>query len=217
MSEHKSIPSKIDELFIAHAGDRPDALKAYADRLLSVYGECRKAEAKSFVLLVLVWLGAVLVGMDVVAEAGVSSVKLKNSKYLLLLAAPGIGFFGHNLIVLFARTINLWQAIRQCYKHMLPKAYELDLEDFVLPPSFDDMARISLKRWSKASGVWTLGITLMVILLPGVLIAHLCFLLYGDPFAPVWLRVASPVAGFSLWVHGLWLMWGTVTESEGDD
>lgn len=216
MADRKNLTEKLDELVEAHREDRPDALREFLATLQENYVSCRKAEARQFALLILLWIAAILVAFDAIAEAQFTTVKLRDAKSLLLLAPPALGFFGHNLIVSYMHTINLWQAISRLYKYVLPKAYELDLELLAAPPSFVDLARSSLaSNRNFATNWWPVLVGVLILLLPGLVLAHTSYMLYTASFSIRWLPIASAAIGILLWLHALALAWGSIVVSEG--
>lgn len=208
-----TIQRRIQYFFEAQGTNDPEQVRMFVGHLYDSYIQAEHATNRAFLGVVTVALLHIALAKGLVNEASVLSFKLVNIQVLLLLGPPGIGFFSYVLAGASFASINLGAALRAAYKHMLPNAYEQDLEALIGPPT---IIRIEAMFKTGEAPVVTLTrmITLLILLAvatvgTGAAIAYASYLLIAAKVAASSAAVLSVAVAIALYVRSLMLWWAT--------
>src|ERR1051325_8053465 len=124
MTAPVSMANRIEELFASTPATNSDWLRLCVEQLHHKKIDSERAMYKQSVYLVTAWLAVYAIGAGLVTEGEVSVVKVQEIKKLLILAAPLLGFLSYALSSAVSLAFTLRDALGECYRRVLPKAFE---------------------------------------------------------------------------------------------
>ncbi len=210
----RDLDRRIDAFF-SETMDRADVhLLAYVDRLYSSYCDAEKAFQRQLFTYVAAWILYYAISAGIVSGGEISSFKLKDISYALLLAPAIFGFLAYALAASAFWTIVQNTALNKIYKHTLPKAHENDLDLLIGAPTLFRAERHRRKGEHKALVVFTSQIVIAVLLCVitvGTLaaVAHAGYILWHVETLPRMLKILSIALGSLLWLRGMLLVYRT--------
>jgi hypothetical protein len=210
MNQALEIQNRIDKFFETIPTKDSDAVKEFVKNLYESYCLAEKATQRQLFLTVTAWAVFYAIAQGIVSEAQIASFKISNVRYIAVLGPPVIGFLSYTLASSAFISLNLGIAFWQCIKHLLPQAYELDLERLLGPPTFLRAEKMSKHGEHQvhqfASMVWGGLFVAFGVIGTFVALVHVSYLTWSlDPLSRI-VRVVAIVVGVTAWARGT-LLW----------
>lgn len=183
MSIHANIRYKIDKLFEKDGSEKIDKIESFVGILQSNQGEASRNVRRYFIWLVLVWVTALAISQGLVTEGGeILSFKISDVSIFLIISPVVISCLYYLLTLSYASDLYLSIAIAECYKRILPTAYDYQLHLLVSLPTFFNMERyftdnISVNLTNNLVALWTMLMVMIIFLLPLGAIAQTAYLM----------------------------------------
>ena len=132
--------------------------------------EAEKFARRDMGLLIIAWAVFYLVAAGLIEEGQIANFKIVKLKIILVAGPPIVGLF-YFLTLYQLAAHHLVLAIGRCYKHLLPSAYENDLEYLLPHPSFRSIevyleGQASSHRLRKLHSLWLRVLAYLTTLLP---------------------------------------------------
>ncbi len=179
------------------------------EQLHQQYVESARSLRRFVLVFLLVWAAGYLISAGIVEEGSVASFKIDKVKHLLLGWPPMIGALGYLLAVSIAAEGLIARALSQCYRHLLPKASELELEYLLLTSTFFGVERfVDEPRWGLRHfrKIWLLAIMFFLLFAPFFALGHVSYLLWLDGSWGCFASGMSVAAGLVFWLRGFTVM-----------
>ena len=196
----KHIRARVDELFEGPEQPNSEWLRALLASLESSWKDADKAENHSFVALFASWAIAAAIGTGVISGGTVASLTFSNIGQLLIVAPPVVAFFAYRYMLFGSVSVLLWNSVSQIYKHVLPKAYDLGLDELIGVGTVASAQRV-LEPDSEEKGqrrvhmLWMLTIVIGGVLGPLIAIIHIASLLWASgKWSPLLVTLSTLVA-----------------------
>ena len=202
---HQTIDKRVDDFFAASSAVPPELLSSLYKDLYESYCLSEKALQRFFVLFFATWAVLYAVAEGLVSEANVSSVKVSDLKYLTLVSPVVLAYLAYNLSAAnFLATVQ-HRAFIQCFKHILPSAYDQDLEQILGPPTFLRAERLVLRGESRLQSVVgdVTQMLIVILLVFGTLaaIGHMSWLAWNISTTPWWIRALCVAVAGAIWLR----------------
>jgi hypothetical protein len=134
------IDGKIDQLIRADLEKRPEQLRQFFERVQSNYDEAIRTASHFLLLLMAAWFLSFAIHMEWTSKIHLLGFEFKGE---MLVASPFlIGLLTYGQLSALAGAVILWEAISRAVCHLLPKAWELRLDDLLAPPTFSNVERM---------------------------------------------------------------------------
>ncbi len=207
----KHIRARIDELFQGDEPPNTDWLRTLLSSLESSWRDAEKAESHSFVALFTAWAIAAAIGAGLISGGQVASFSFTNLRQLLIVAPPVVAFFAYRYMLFGSVSMLLWNSVSQIYKHVLPKAYDVDLDELIgvgtvfgaqraLRPEPAERTHLWVHTW------WMRAIPVGGIVGPLLAIAHITYLLWGiREWSHFWVILSALVAAV-IYARGIFIV-----------
>ena len=209
----------IAEAFKQPDPERGDWNRLFLEKLHASYEEADRIAHQHLVRVIVSWVIAYSIGVGLIEEGEIGAFKVSKIKSLLVLAPPIIGYYGYALSNTMVLAVTLRHALFQCYKHLFPKLYDLNLEKLVVTPSFLNIENFfpidqdSPIAYIQSIGHWVIAYGLVFgSLLP---LLHSVHLLWITRTWPWYATVISATIGITLWLKGL-TFWTLALKYNGD-
>ena len=206
----RTIQHKIDALFLDYSDARKDEIASFIAAVQANHAEAQQVLRRASLSFLLFWAAFYAIGSGIISEGQIVSLKVSNIKALMIAGPPVMGGLYYFLSASGSATMYFSDALSHIYKHILPRAYQLDLEFMLAPPTLFSVELLlqgqSSSNWLNRTGkIWRLGL-LRVIFFGAVLaIAHVSYLMMTSGSSNIYLRILSLLIGGTLWLRGLLL------------
>lgn len=209
-SQKNDLETRIDQFFGSVTPQESDQVEHFVSRLYESYTAAERAVPRQFLSFILAWVLFYAVAKGIVTEADVASFKIAQLSLLPAFGPPILGFFSYTLASAAFLNLNLGFAFWQCYKHILPQAFDRNLERLLGPPTFIRAERMTRDAESKIHEVASTVFWCLIIILGmvGTLIAvvHVSFLAWNVVTLPYYVRVTVIAIGAVAWLRSF-LLW----------
>lgn len=210
MADSEDIKARIDSFFDAVADKEADRVSSFVDKLFESYCKADQSAQRQTIGFMLAWAVLFAIDSGLVSEAQITSFKIENVRYLLIIGPPILGLLAYTLSAAWFASVNLGAATGRCYKHLLPEAHNLDLELLIGPPTALRVERTLRSKEGKihhAAGAIMFILTLTFCVL-GMLaaIAHAALIVWNLGALPSIVRATSVGFGLVFWIRSV-LIW----------
>ena len=137
----KNVQTRIDELFKVTSDSKLEDLRDLTQQLRDQYIEAARSLRRILLTFLLIWAAGYLVAAGIIEEGSVASFKVGEVKALLIGWPPLIGMLGYLITTTMAAENITSRAFSQCYKYLLPKAYEENLDYLLMASTFFGVER----------------------------------------------------------------------------
>jgi hypothetical protein len=203
----KNIGGRIDAFFATQGSENPEAVRLFVGHLFESYVQAEHSANKAIVGFVTGTAVIGALGAGLINEASILSFKLSNIRLLLVLGPPILAFLSYSLACSAFASINLGHAVGRVYKHVLPKAWDHDLETLLGPPTIMRVERMAKRNepWviSKARTLFLLVLLAVATLGTGASIAYASYLLVVAAVVPTYASTLSIVMAAIVWFRGM--------------
>jgi hypothetical protein len=207
----QNIRKKIDDFFADDQERDPDVVKTFLGDLTTAWSNLERAEHRSLFSLVIVYVLFTAISFGFVAEGQFASFKIVEVRKVIIVAAPILAFLCYRYVLFASASRVVRDAVSGCFKHLLPKAYELDLEELIGPPTTLTAERIlrpekTNRFYAACFRIWNFFLVLAPVL--GTLAAILQILNHewkSDVWSPLVIISVGAIAVI-IWFRALTLM-----------
>jgi hypothetical protein len=215
----KTIQKKIDALFEHDVEAHKDEIKSFVETIQTNYSEAEQLFRRAFMSFLLFWTAFYAIGSGIISEGEIVSLKVSNIKTLLIAGPPVMSALYYFLSASGSAAMYFNGALSQIYKHILPKAYELNLEFMLAPPTIFSVELLlegqSSYRWLNRIGYAWRFILLHLIFFGAIIpIGHVSYLMMASGTSSWYLRIFSLVIAIILWLRGLFLFITSLESTE---
>lgn len=183
-------------------------VRAFIDALQRSHAHAGVMLARYTSTFIIAWLLFYAIAAGLVGEGEVSTFKVSDPKLTLVVAPPALGLLFYLASVSASIWVVLTDTLATSYKHRLPSAYKLGLEELALTPSVLTVEHIVLvetePRWLKnIHRFWLSGFAFCLYAGPVIAFMHIVYLLWRSDVYTTGSVVASAAIGAVLVVRGL--------------
>jgi hypothetical protein len=213
------VDSKIDELVKAEIEQRPEQLRHFFERVQSNYDEAIRTASRFLLLMMAAWFLTFAIHMGWITKIDfLGATQLNNDT---IVASPFlIGLLTYGQLSALAGAVILWEVVRRGVYHMLPKAWELDLDDWLAPPTFSNVERMlepkpEAKLQSRFSGAWFVLVSFVIFFGSLAALAQTTYFLFGSQPSHPALGALSAALGLIAWFRGFVLCKSAINATGG--
>jgi hypothetical protein len=202
-----TLTAQIDACSATLSPESLDDWRIVVYKLQENHAEASKNSARYGGLLILAWATFYSVGIGIVTEGQVSSLKFPNPKMLLIAAPPLLGL----LFYLWSSAMNsanlLALAFSESFKCILPEMYKRNLEYLLLSPSIWTVETVLEKEAEEAwinrfQDAWRDGLMIAAVIGSFAAVIHLSTVLWRvNVYHPASVTI-SVLVGLVLWLRG---------------
>lgn len=205
--QRATLPSRLDEFF-THPDLPKDDVRFFVESLQASLHEADRKLHRSTLSFVAAWFVFYALATGMVTEGDVSSFRIGELKLIPIFGPLVLGGLAYHLLVCAAAQRTYFDALSNSAKHLLPKAYELDLELLLAGPSVIGTERTLGSEggpwWAEwISARWIELLSFSAALVPLLALAHVSWLMVETHRFPVWTEITVIVLGLLLWAKGI--------------
>ena len=202
----QSLPERINELF--------ESASEVDDSLIQWFVQCVRENCiqtsqrirSGTTALVATWVILWAIANGFVQQGRISSFEFTNLESLLVFGPVIIGILSYNIYSALVSNAFYNKTLRLLIKHTCKKAYELNLDDYLLPSTIFNTENIALQRgnipgWLDIIQFFWAALFLIFILMSSLIIfAHVSYLMFVTPKSYLIPKITSTLIGLIFWL-----------------